>query len=869
MTPGDLSEYPSALRRPPRPAGRLIVVSNRGPFEHHRDEEGTLVRRPTGGGVAIALSSMMSRHDLTWVVGAMSEADRDLVSLGINEFSLHNGHRLRFVGAPPPAYDLFYRVFCNPVLWFLQHSLWRLLDGRANLQEDIVNAWENGYLPVNRAFAEAVLDEMDSANGSPRVMLHDYHLYVAPLFIRDRRPDVLLEHFTHIPWPGPHAWSALPQPIVESICEGMLANDSVSFQTEQSKRNFLLTCRAYLSAVNVDLSEAAVGYRGRSTSVFVNAVSVDVFDLRHQLTSPGVGLYRAALADIRGLATIVRVDRLDPAKNVLGGFEAFRLLLEKHPEWRDRVRFLAFLVPSREAIPEYRQYKEQVLALIEEINRRFGSDRWRPITVFYEENRPQALAGLSLYDVLLTNSLADGMNLVAKEGPVLNQRDGVVVLSTAVGAYQELQQGALGVEAEDIEGTTEALHRALSMAPEERRERASAMRQTIARHDINRWAEVQMAAFERRETKVAGRPAHPVGWRPPMLKRGLALRVAQFASAAAVVLVMGFGTFAVSTSADALPGDWQYPIKRTVEDVRYTLTFSEGGRKQLDIEYAQRRLSEVQDLADNGRSIGKGPLRDTASQMDSLVGRLDQGQLDHRDAQKVQELAQQEQDVLEDVAPMVKAEATDELAKAKTVSTDALLLATDYVKNPPHSEQTPTAATTAPTATVGPATSTPSAPQVTPMPGAVVIVPLENEDDAGVTWNLAVIDGLSVEVPSEASGWRLTIGPDKTVEAPFTVRVVNADASAIMVIDPRNGDTYWRQLFNDGLFREYKVRTSSGPIRWQASEGELNAFYPGNAAIVSHVINSIEIESPPTPTPPPTATPTRAADTAANATTPP
>jgi glycosyltransferase involved in cell wall biosynthesis len=181
-----------------------------------------------------------------------------------------------------------------------------------------------------------------------------------------------------------------------------------------------------------------------------------------------VGLSRAALNDSDGLATIVRVDRLDPAKNILGGFEAFRLLLERHPEWRGRVRFLAFLVPSREAIPEYRRYKDEVFALIEEINARYGNGRWRPITVFYEENRPQALAGLSLYDVLLTNSLADGMNLVAKEGPVLNQRDGVVVLSTGVGAYQELQGAALGVEAEDIDGTTEALHRALRMAPEER-----------------------------------------------------------------------------------------------------------------------------------------------------------------------------------------------------------------------------------------------------------------------------------------------------------------------------------------------------------------------------------------------------------------
>ena len=355
-------------------------------------------------------------------------------------------------------------------------------------------------------------------------MLHDYHLYAAPLFIRERCPDVSLQHFTHIPWPGPDAWSALPTPIVESICEGMLANDSVSFQTEQSKRNFVLTCLAFLRGVTVDVAESAIQYRGRSVSIFANPISVDVFELRRQLVSPGVGLYRAALADSDGLATIVRVDRLDPAKNILGGFQAFQLLLERHPEWAGRVRFLAFLVPSREAIPEYRQYRDDVFSLVDEINSRFGSARWRPISVFYEQDRPQALAGLSLYDVLIANSLADGMNLVAKEGPILNQRDGVVVLSSGVGAYQELRQAALGVEAEDIEGTAEALHRALLMSPEERRERARAMRRIIARHDMNRWAEEQIAAFKEPQAPL-GWPALPSGRRgsreePPALIAG-------------------------------------------------------------------------------------------------------------------------------------------------------------------------------------------------------------------------------------------------------------------------------------------------------------------------------------------------------------
>jgi hypothetical protein len=166
------------------------------------------------------------------------------------------------------------------------------------------------------------------------------------------------------------------------------------------------------------------------------------------------------------------------------------------------------------------------------------------------------------------------------------------------------------------------------------------------------------------------------------------------------------------------------------------------------------------------------------------------------------------------------------------------------------------------TATVKPGTATPSEPQTTPIPPAVVIVPLPNENGAGLAWDRAIIDNLSVEVPSEASGWRLTVVPDNTLDAPYTVQLVNADASAMVIVDPRNGDTYWRQLFSGSLFREYKVRTSNGTTQWQAGDDELKAFHPGNAEIVSHVINSIKIEALPTTTPSPTMTPTRTADIA-------
>ena len=226
--------------------------------------------------------------------------------------------------------------------------------------------------------------------------------------------------------------------------------------------------------------------------MWANPVSVDVSDLRGRLSSPEAGDSQAKLASAAGERTIVRVDRLDPSKNIVAGFQAFDLLLNRHPEWAGRVKFLAFLVPSRTSIPEYRAYTAQVFAQVEEINARHATSGWTPITVFHEHNRLQALVAMSLYDVLLVNPLRDGMNLVSKEGPVVNQRDGVLVLSVSTGSYGELRDGALSVQPEDIAGTAKALHTALSLPAGERRERAMRLRQAVSRHDLDRWLRLQL-----------------------------------------------------------------------------------------------------------------------------------------------------------------------------------------------------------------------------------------------------------------------------------------------------------------------------------------------------------------------------------------
>lgn len=469
------------------PEGRLLVVSNRGPIEYVSDGAGGLKKRRAAGGLATALECVAQSRPVTWI----SSATKRMVIAGGASAEFGDGGRLRTVVSSPEAYGWHYGVFCNPILWFLQHSLWPDLR-RADSETEALYAWEHGYLPVNESFGKAVAEELGGSPGAGQVMLHDYHLYAAPLVIRERVPGAVLQHFVHIPWPEPEEWQHLPRVIVESICRGLLANDSVVFQTEQCARNFSATCHAFLSDAHVAGEGAVVVRQGNRTRVWANPISVDVSDLHARLASPETMAYYEKLAPELGERTIVRVDRLDPSKNVVAGFQAFDLLLKRHPEWAGRVRFLCFLVPSRGSIPEYRAYSKETFDLVRSINARHGRPGWTPIKVYHEHNRLQALVAMSLYDVLLVNSYRDGMNLVSKEGPVVNRRDGVLVLSETAGAYSELRDGALCIPPDDIEGTAAALDEALRMSAAERRERAALLRYAVLDHDLDDWLDIQL-----------------------------------------------------------------------------------------------------------------------------------------------------------------------------------------------------------------------------------------------------------------------------------------------------------------------------------------------------------------------------------------
>ena len=229
----------------------------------------------------------------------------------------------------------------------------------------------------------------------------------------------------------------------------------------------------------------------------VYPMSIDVQEVQRIANSSRALDYEARLSGDTGEATIVRIDRAEPNKNVVRGFRAYELLLSRHPELNGKVKFLAFLVPSRTHIRQYQRYMDEIQQLIQQINGKFGTPGWQPIVPFIENNYTQAIAGMKLYDVLLVNTIIEGTNLVAKEGPVVNTRDGVLVLSSSSGVYRQLADNSLSVSPTDIEGTMEALYQAITMSPEERKKRAANLSDSICREDINHWIYQQMHDISR------------------------------------------------------------------------------------------------------------------------------------------------------------------------------------------------------------------------------------------------------------------------------------------------------------------------------------------------------------------------------------
>ncbi|MBN8868915.1 MAG: trehalose-6-phosphate synthase [Solirubrobacterales bacterium] len=480
----------------------LIIVSNRGPAQFDRGPDGERTISRGGGGLVTALSGLVRDRDALWIASAMTAEDIAVteenggrpIDVNLNGVD----YRVLMVESDPEAYENFYNVIANPILWFIQHYLWDLSNA-PDIRKEEITAWYEGYEVVNEDIANCVISQIEDRE-DPLVMLHDYHLYTAPAKIRVARPDVMLHHFVHIPWTQPDSWRVLPTSIRRAIFDGLLANDIIGFHTRAYCTNFLACCQR-LMGYEVDYGNLAVTHPGGRTIVRAYPLSIDADRLERAVHSERVAELEKEILARRREHLILRVDRADLSKNVLRGFTAFDTFLSDHPEFREKVTFVAHLQPSRQDVPEYREYLERIEALVAVVNHRHGTTDWMPIDLRIYDDFDEAVARYKHCDLLMVNAIFDGMNLVAKEAPVINVRDGVLMLSENTGSHEELKEFALTVNPFDIQDQADAIYRALTMSPEERRDRADGLKRIIHSRTPADWIGDQLADIELARTE--------------------------------------------------------------------------------------------------------------------------------------------------------------------------------------------------------------------------------------------------------------------------------------------------------------------------------------------------------------------------------
>ncbi|MER7465719.1 trehalose-6-phosphate synthase [Streptomyces sp. NPDC097981] len=490
-------------------ASQVLVAANRGPLSYLLADDGTLTARRGGGGLVSGLSTALARQpDALWICAALSEADREAVRRGVSEPGGTPGSRgsVRMLDIDPATYDGAYNGIANSVLWFTHHHLYDI-PREPVFDAEFRRQWQS-YVAYNHAFALALAEE---AGEGAAVLVQDYHLALVPGELRELRPDLKISHFTHTPWASREFLDMLPDDIRAQLMWGMLGADVVGFHTWAWAHSFMAAAQLDDErGIAEPKTEPGVGpqdaryiekmttgpVQHRRTDVAVFPLGVDGDELRALAHRPEVDDKLAALrTEVDGLKTIVRVDRTELSKNILRGLLAYRELLTVHPEWRGRVVHLASAYPSRQDLAVYRAYTESVRELAAKINEEFGTAGWQPVLVSVKDDFARSLAAYRLADVALVNPVRDGMNLVAKEIPVVSDAGCVLVLSTGAGAYGELREDALTVNPYDVTATAQALHAALSMPADERAERTKRLASAATALPPAAWFTAQLAAL--------------------------------------------------------------------------------------------------------------------------------------------------------------------------------------------------------------------------------------------------------------------------------------------------------------------------------------------------------------------------------------
>lgn len=465
----------------------LLIASNRGPLSHREDGHGALVTVRGSGGLVSALAGMAapgSAPGSLWVCAALSDADRraaratdGVIAPGVQMLEID-----------PVTFDRAYNGVANSTLWFVAHLLYDtsrepVFDARTRQQ------WQ-AYRTYGQAFTSALAE---AAAPGAAVLIQDYHLALTPAQLRARRPDLRIGHFSHTPWAPPEYFQLLPDDVSRAVLLGMLGADAVGFHTERWADAFVRCCAQVLGA---EVTATSVSYAGRTTRVSVHPLGVDAAELRARCAQDDVQSHLPALRELVGdRQLMLRIDRTELSKNIVRGLEAYRELLRTRPEWHRRVVHLALAYPSRHDLPAYRAYTDAVQRVAREVNEQYAVDDWVPVHLEVRDDYARSLAAYTLADVLVVNPLRDGMNLVAKEGPVLSRRGVSLVLSRLAGAADELGADAHLINPFDVSQTAEAMHQALSTSPGDRSSRTARLAAAASAHPPTVWLAAQLAAL--------------------------------------------------------------------------------------------------------------------------------------------------------------------------------------------------------------------------------------------------------------------------------------------------------------------------------------------------------------------------------------
>ena len=452
----------------------MVIVSNRGPISF-TERDGQLLGRRGGGGLVSGLAGLVESGQATWIAAALTEADRAGSPDGV---AVVEGLQARLLHLDPDDLHRYYDVVSNSTLWFCHHGLFD--QTRDPTYDDAWwEAWA-AYRRVNERFAAAVIEHSPSG---ATVLVQDYHLTLVAPIVRAEREDLRLVHFHHTPFAGPDDARVLPPAARDEMLAGLAEYDACGFHTPTWAGNYCAT-------------QQLLG--GRQVTPFHSTLNSDLGELEEVAGSPEC---KAALGELDELIgdrlLVVRVDRMELSKNIVRGFAAWDLLLERRVDLREGATFVACCYPTRLGVAAYARYRDEVLAEAERVNRRWATAGWNPIELLTEDDFPRSVAALCRYDVLLVNPIRDGLNLVAKEGPMLNRRHGQLVLSSEAGAAWELGAAADVIHPFDVAATAAAIEAAITRSPAERRDRAEALRRLAVARSPADWFADQLAAAGR------------------------------------------------------------------------------------------------------------------------------------------------------------------------------------------------------------------------------------------------------------------------------------------------------------------------------------------------------------------------------------